>query len=219
MKKTKRDNKKTPKKEKKKIPKDKKFKDLSSKKVESILEELVLKLKSKKEDEESSPKKDSEDKTSSKIPDESFSPKLQIQNETGSPVLERIASEQPGTAFIPQARIGTPTRTTQEENSEINYDANPKDKKGPKYSSDSSQIYRKVERIDSQELGKDRETFPKTSPGELFVKQDYESGGESQTRERIWTAERVDESKLGKENIFEREKAKYENYKPRVDKG
>ncbi|MBU2503715.1 MAG: hypothetical protein KJ879_01535 [Nanoarchaeota archaeon] len=207
------------KKDKKKIPKKGKSKDSPSKKVESILEELVLKLKLKKEEEKIPPEKDSKDKSSSEISATSFSPRFSISERVEAPALERIAGEQPGAAFIPQARIGAPVRTARKENSEISYDSNPNKKEEPKYSSNSSQLYRKVERVNPSELGKKREAFPETSPEELFVKQDYKSEVESPTRERVWTAERVDEGKLGRENIFERESAKYKNYEPRVDKG
>lgn len=135
-------------------------------------------------------------------------------SEEKAPVLERIAAFAPRPIFVG----GIPQSTTSSEEggeSDVKYVSSGSEKNEPKYvESNQTQIYREPERVNLSETGRRRESPVDINQEALFLRPEVRA--EPRVEERPWEPQRVDFERTGRENPFEREKIKYEKYRPKV---
>ena len=136
--------------------------------------------------------------------------------EEKAPVLERIAASAPRPIFVGGMPQGTQDSEDQGEN-KINYVSSGSERNEPKYvESNQTQIYREPEHVNLSEMGRHRESPADINQGALFVRPEVRA--EPRVEERPWEPQRVDFERTGRENPFEREKIKYEKYRPKIPK-
>jgi len=201
----------------------KKILDELSAKLEKAKEESEkVEEKSKDEEEDSS----DEDKKKFKVPvkngdSEVSTASIRPSSEVSSgsaPVLERIAGEQSGSEIIPRTRVQTtPTRNPNANNESegFSYSSSSENSNEPKYSGGSSrEMYKSPERTNVENLGRESNSFRETTQ-EVSFQQDSRAQ-RSNSSERAWEAERVNEVELGRRNPLDNEvkaDVKYEERK------
>jgi len=140
-----------------------------------------------------------------------------------APVLERIAGSAPRPIFIggiPQGPQGA-QGSDEESRSEVKYFSSGPEKTEPKYFESTTENYvpqpLEPRHLNLNEVGRRRESPLDVNQQAFFIKPlEFKTG--PPVEERSWGPERVDFERAGRENPFERERTKYEKYKPKVPK-
>lgn len=139
---------------------------------------------------------------------------LNQREETGAPVLERIAGNQGRPIFVGGIPQGV-SAAGEESRDEFKYVPGAADANEPKYFAEPG-IENAPERLDLTRAGR-TDNFREEINQERFFMQS-EPRMESQTPERFERAERFDVEKAGRRDVFERPEAKYEKYRPKLPK-
>ena len=142
---------------------------------------------------------------------------LSGEQESGTPVLERMALSAPRPIFVGGIPQNSAAAAREESGGEFKYISGAAENTEPKYLSE--QGITAPERINFTQAGKAERTgsFREEISQERFFMQS-EPKIESQSMERFERPERFDVERAGRENSPKRSEAKYEKYRPKLPK-